>query len=377
MSGPSDIAVVGGGLVGASLALGFVRAGASVTLLDAGDDRFHASVGNFGLVWVQGKGASCPDYADLSLRSAKAWQGFAETLEDGASTDAPLGYRACGGIKITLGAEELDAAAAGLDRMHNQSGPAGNDMILLDRDALRDRIAAIGPEVSGGTFCPHDGHADPLATLRALHRALRRAGVRVLRGKALRASAEPGGQGFTIETETQRIACGRVVLAAGLGNSELCEPLGLRAHLRPQRGQIVVTERTAPFLDLACHSVRQTEDGTVMLGDSKEEVGFDTSTTGDVTRAILDRAVRCFPHLATVRMMRTWGALRVMSPDGLPIYQTSERHPGASLVTCHSGVTLAATHAGEVASAILENRLNSSYPAFSPARFSAGFEATT
>ncbi len=367
MNRAADIAVVGGGLVGASLALGFVRAGASVTLVDAGEDRFHASAGNFGLVWVQGKGANCPDYADLSLRSAIAWRAFAEGLDP--SSDAPLGYRNSGGIKIALGGDELDAMAAALERMHNQSGPAGNDTILLDREALRDRIPAVGSEAMGGTFCAHDGHADPLATLRALHRALRGAGARVLRGKALRASAEPGGQGFTITTETDRIACGRVVLAAGLGNPDLCEPLGLRAHLRPQRGQIVVTERTERFLDPVCHSVRQTEDGTVMLGDSKEEVGFDTGTTKDVTRAILDRAVRCFPHLAGVRLMRTWGALRVMSPDGLPIYQTSDRHPGASLVTCHSGVTLAAAHSGEVAAAILGDRLNEAYPAFSSARF--------
>lgn len=369
MIGPSDITVIGGGLVGASLALGFLRAGASVTLVDAGEDRFHASAGNFGLVWVQGKGATCPDYADLSLRSAKAWRRFAEALEDDGSTDAPLGYRNCGGVKIALGEAELNTMAANLDRMHNQSGSAGNGMLLLDRDALRDRIPAVGPEVAGGTFCPHDGHADPLATLYALHRALRRAGVRVLRGKALRASVDEGARGFTIHTDTDSIACGRVVLAAGLGNPELCEPLGLRAHLRPQRGQIVVTERTARFMDPVCHTVRQTEDGTVMLGDSKEEVGFDTSTTPDVRRAILNRAVRCFPHLAKVRVMRSWGALRVMSPDGLPIYQTSDRHPGASLVTCHSGVTLAAAHAGEVASAILGDRLNDSYPAFSPARF--------
>jgi hydrogen cyanide synthase HcnC len=151
----------------------------------------------------------------------------------------------------------------------------------------------------------------------------------------------------------------------------LCEPLGLRAELRPQRGQIVVTERTDRFLKPVCHNVRQTEDGTVMLGDSKEEVGFDTSTTPQVTRTILDRAVRCFPHLAQVHLMRSWGALRVMSPDGLPIYQTSVRYPGASLITCHSGVTLAASHSGEVASAILEDSLNETYPAFSPDRFGA------
>lgn len=368
MSGAADIAVVGGGLVGASLALAFVRSGASVTLIDAGEDRFHASAGNFGLVWVQGKGANCPDYADLSLRSAKAWRAFAEGVEDGASSDAPLGYRMCGGIKIALGAAELKEMAAALDRMHNQqTGPLANGTELLDEAALREMIPAVGPEATGGTFCPHDGHADPLATLRALHRALGRAGVRMVRGKAL--AARGAAQGFVIETEAGPVTSGRVVLAAGLGNPALCEPLGLRAELRPQRGQIVVTERTGRFLDPVCHTVRQTGDGTVMLGDSKEEAGFDTSTTPEVTRMILNRAVRCFPHLAGVRLMRTWGALRVMSPDGLPIYQTSRRSPGASLVTCHSGVTLAAAHSGEVATAILEDRLNESYPAFSPDRF--------
>lgn len=369
MSGTPDIAVIGGGLVGAALALGFVRAGASVTLFDAGEDRFHASAGNFGLVWVQGKGATCPEYADLSLRSAKAWQAFAEDLDHGSNSDAPLGYRRCGGVKIALSEAELDTMAGALERMHNQAGPAGNDIGLLDREVLRDMIPAVGPQAVGGTFCPHDGHADPLNTLRSLHRALRRAGMRVLRGKAQRAYAAPGGTGFIVETEGGRITCERVVLAAGLGNPELCEPLGLRAHLRPQRGQIAVTERTERFLDPVCHTVRQTEDGTVMLGDSKEEVGFDTGTTQEVTRKMLDRAVRCFPDLADLRLVRTWGALRVMSPDGLPIYQTSDRHAGASLVTCHSGVTLAAAHAGEVATAILGDRLNEAYPAFSPARF--------
>jgi glycine/D-amino acid oxidase-like deaminating enzyme len=83
----------------------------------------------------------------------------------------------------------------------------------------------------------------------------------------------------------------------------------------------------------------------VQIGDSKEDVGFDDGTTGDVVRAIAKRAVRCFPLLENVRVVRSWGALRVMSPDGHPIYQRSTMCPGASLVTCHSGVTLAAAHA--------------------------------
>jgi glycine/D-amino acid oxidase-like deaminating enzyme len=221
----------------------------------------------------------------------------------------------------------------------------------------------------GSTFCPHGRHGDPPATLRALHRALHRAGVRALRAKALRARANDAAQGFRIERDAERIACRRVVPAAGLDKPDLCEPLGLQALLRPQRGQIKVTERSARFLDPVCHTVRQSEDRTVMLDVSKKEVGFDTSTAPNVIRAILSRAVRCFPYLAKFRLTRSRGALRVMTQEGQPTYQISERHPGASLATWHSGVTLAAAHAGEIASALLENRLNDSDPAFSPARF--------
>lgn len=311
---------------------------------------------------MQGKGASCPDYAALTRRSARAWGGFAEALDD-TGGEVPLGYRACGGIRFARDEDELATMRKALDH----PGPASEGMRVVDAAGLRALLPAVGPEVPGGIHCADDGHADPLATLRALHRAMRRAGGRVLRGKVRGITAK--GTGFVAETEAGRVVSGRVVLAAGLGSVGLGEPLGLKAALRPQRGQVIVTERVARFMDLACQDVRQTEEGTVMLGDSHEEVGFDTGTTPEVTRAILRRAVRYFPHLSGVRMMRTWGALRVMSPDGLPIYQTSEDHPGASLVTCHSGVTLAAAHAGEVAQAILEDRLNETYPAFSAGRF--------
>lgn len=76
----ADFVVVGAGLVGASIAWGLAKAGANVTVFDAAEDRLHASAGNFGLVWVQGKGATAPDYARLTQRSADAWAAFAEEL---------------------------------------------------------------------------------------------------------------------------------------------------------------------------------------------------------------------------------------------------------------------------------------------------------
>ena len=363
----SDIAIVGAGLVGASLALGCARRGASVALCDAGDDRFHASAGNFGLVWVQGKGRDAPEYARLSRRSANAWAGFADSLADAGG--APR-YAGGGGVKIALSEAELEGHAGALARMHNQPDPTDNDTRLLDARELRELVPAAGPEALGGTFCPHDGHADPLGTLHALHRALaRHPQVRIVRARIERVVAAGRVAPFVLEHGAGRVRASRTVLAAGHGATALASGLGLDARVRPQRGQIVVTERVPRFLELACHTVRQGADGTVLLGDSHEDVGFDDGTTPDAVRAILDRAVRCFPHLARARVARVWGALRVLSPDGLPIYQDSARFPGASLVTCHSGVTLAAAHAGEVADALVDDRLGERYPAFSPERF--------
>jgi glycine/D-amino acid oxidase-like deaminating enzyme len=136
------------------------------------------------------------------------------------------------------------------------------------------------------------------------------------------------------------------VLAAGLGNRELAPMVGLKAPVEPVRGQILVSERIQPFLRHPSLHVRQTGEGVVQIGDSKEEVGFDDGTTIEQLSRIAQRATRCFPILANVNVVRTWGALRVMSPDGLPIYQASSECPGAFVVTCHSGITLASAHAG-------------------------------
>jgi glycine/D-amino acid oxidase-like deaminating enzyme len=141
----------------------------------------------------------------------------------------------------------------------------------------------------------------------------------------------------------------RLVLTAGLGNAVMAPWVGLKAPVQPNRGQIIVTERVQPFLRHPTLTVRQTGEGVVQIGDSKEDVGFDDGTTLQQLARIAARAERCFPLLRSVQIVRSWGALRVMSPDGYPIYEASTQCPGAFVVTCHSGITLAAQHAGPLA----------------------------
>ena len=106
-----------------------------------------------------------------------------------------------------------------------------------------------------------------------------------------------------------------------------------------------------------------------MIGDSHEDIGFDIRSTPRVMQAIADRARRSFPVLSKAKIVRTWGALRVMTPDGLPIYDQSETMPGAFTVACHSGVTLAATHAMVYAKYVADGQLGRELEGLSVRRF--------
>jgi glycine/D-amino acid oxidase-like deaminating enzyme len=181
-----------------------------------------------------------------------------------------------------------------------------------------------------------------LYLLQALHSAFARRGGKLVNGISIK-RIEPTNSGFRIESSEPYVAR-KIVLSAGLGNAELAPMVGLDAPVKPNRGQVLVTERMQPFLRYPSGQIRQVGEGAVQIGDSKEDVGFDTGTTSDVIARIAKRAVAIYPMLASARVVRTWGALRVMSTDGHPIYDKSLRCPGASLVTCHSGVTLAAAH---------------------------------
>jgi hydrogen cyanide synthase HcnC len=175
---------------------------------------------------------------------------------------------------------------------------------------------------------------------------------------------------FAVDLGADTVRAPRLVLASGLGNADLAPLVGLSAPLRPERGQILVTERARQVLALPTHVVRQTEEGSLLLGDRKEDLGFDTLTqTPAIMRAIARRAVQTFPWIAELNIVRAWAALRVMSPDGKPIYDASERFPGAYIANCHSGVTLAGAHASLLAPMIAAGALAPDLSPFSARRF--------
>ncbi|WP_250515857.1 FAD-dependent oxidoreductase [Caballeronia sp. INDeC2] len=339
-----DIVVAGGGLVGMAIAYGLARAGKRVAVCDGADSAHRAARGNFGLVWVQGKGGSCLPYAQWSRESSERWGAFATQLQRETGVDA--GFERPGGIELCETAEQLEAGRQLLESIRAQDSSLDYD--VLDLEALKARVPAASDRLAGALYSPHDGHASPLYTLRAMQEAFARHGGTYLPRNEVR-EIRPRSNGFEIDAANGTLDAERVVLAAGLDNARLAPMVGMHAPITPLRGQIMVTERLAPFLDYPTLVVRQTPEGSVLLGDSAEPAGFDDGQTRAVMADIARRARTAFPLLAHARIVRAWGALRIMTPDGLPVYEESHAHPGAFLAICHSGVTLAAAHADVIA----------------------------
>jgi hydrogen cyanide synthase HcnC len=253
-----------------------------------------------------------------------------------------------------------------LERLHNQAPPYA--VRILDRAETKRLLPAIGPDVAGSTFCPLDGHVEALRLFRALHAGVQQRGGRYRAAHAVESITARDG-GFRLSTKHGEIGAGKIVLAAGLGNARIAPMVGLAAPVRPQRGHILVTERVAPFLAHPMATLRQTAEGSVMIGDSQEEAGFDNAVDTSVVAAMASRAVRAFPLLARANVVRSWAALRVMTRDGFPIYEQSAACPGAFLVTCHSGVTLAAAHALALAPQIAAGALAPELAPYATKRF--------
>jgi glycine/D-amino acid oxidase-like deaminating enzyme len=357
-----DAIIVGGGMVGAAIGCTLAASRMRVAIIDGCDRAARSSRGNFGLIWRQGKGLDFPAYRELTRGSIALWPEYAAEIAETSGIDPHL--RLEGGLTFCLGEEEF-ARASHLANAYRREGFA-----LLDRDEVQRHVRVpLGPEVTGALFIRDDGDVDPIRFLKAQHLAFTRRGGTFLPGGEVLAIA-PQGPGFEVATAGASYFADRVVLAAGLGTDKLSALVGLHTPLRPQRGQILVTERAEFILPVPASGLKQTPDGTVMIGLTTEEVGHDRSTTIDAARRMALRATRIVPAIAALTLVRHWSCLRVMTPDSYPIYAASPTMPGLYAVACHSGITLAPIHAGPIAAAIAsDERFGEEFAPFSPDRF--------
>ena len=365
-----DVAVIGGGMIGPAVAIGLLQRGLDVCILDEGDDVLRVARGNFGLVWFQGKGFGMPDYVNWTRRSASLYTDFAAELLDATGVD--VAHANPGGLELCLGDEEMAHRQHFLGQIYQQGGGDPYEIEYLDRKQVEDMLPGVplGKEVVGASYSPLDGHVNPLFLLRAMHTRFQQLGGTYKPRHRVSSVSDDAG-GYVVHTEQGDVRAAKVVIAAGHGLKDLGPPLGLDIPIRPQRGHILVTERTQPLLPMPMSAFRQTHEGSIMLGVSAEEAGYDDTVNAQSVHAIAARAARTIPALRSLNIVRSWAALRVLTPDKCPVYQESQSHPGVYGIASHSGVTLAAVNSRVVSGWIAGDAPPDEFKSFGVERFHA------
>lgn len=318
-----DIAIVGAGITGCSAAYQLARAGARVVVVDRYGPAAMAS--GWTLAGVRQSGRH-PAELPLARRAVALWP----ELE--AELGAPTHYRQAGNLRLARTASEVDT----IRHLVTAQNALGLELQFLeDNTAIRAIAPALSDRILAASFCPTDGHADPLASVAAFVSAARNHGAAFRFGEGVEAIELQAGRLTALRTNTGRISVGLCILATGIGVNELLEPAGLGIPLRIPMVSVIQTAPLPPILgpvlgvaNADC-AARQQVDGCLRVTSGAEEWHGKIEetedgrpkvepTTASVRRAI-DSVGDLLPPLAEARIRRIWAGLLDLTPDALPV----------------------------------------------------------
>ena len=361
-----DIAIVGGGIVGASCAYFLAEGGAAPLLLESGRVGREASGANAGGVRQQGR--ALPEMP-LALAARSLWP------ELDARLDARVEYERCGDLRLV----ESPADAERLRGLAAREESAGLRLEWVEGAALRSLVPGIGPTMLGGTFCPTGGQANPLVVTPALARRARDLGATVWERCPVHALREDGG-GFSLDTANGDVRAERVVLAAGAWTPLLAAGLGLALPISLFVPQMAVTAPLPKVLEPVLLgfsrrlSMKQARSGAILIGGGKRGWGdLATRARGlveeSIRRSAVD-AVAALPLLAHAETTRSWVGLEGLTPDEMPII---DRLPGGkgwvAAGFCGHGFAIGPVVGRLIAEALRDGRPAPDLSAFAAGRF--------
>lgn len=376
--------VVGAGMVGAACALHAVAAGLRTVLVDRGPVAGGTTGAGEGNLLVSDKEPG-PELG-LALLSARLWHELTERHSLGATAE----YEAKGGLVVAAGEEGLHAL---LDLAAAQRR-GGVEAVPVPADGLRDLEPHLAEGLAGGVHYPQDAQVQPALAAARLVCAARDLGAEARLGTTVTAVLRtPDGAVRGVRTDRGDIHAPAVVNAAGTWGGEVAALAGVRLPVLPRRGFVLVTEplpaRTvrhkvyaADYVaDVASDSadlqtsavVEATAAGPVLIGASRERVGFDRTFSLPVVRRLAAQALALFPVLRDVATLRAYTGLRPYLPDHLPAIGPDPRAPGLHHACGHegAGIGLAPATGHLIAQCLTGVRPDLDLAPFRPDRFPA------
>ncbi|MGB7219735.1 MAG: glycine oxidase ThiO [Vicinamibacterales bacterium] len=365
----SDIVVVGAGIVGCAIAFELARRGASVRLVDQRATGMGATRASAGILAPHIEAATDATLLDLTVRSLGLFDDFIADVV--ADSGVPVPYRRTGTLQVALNEDELGELRHAAARLK----AAGVAASLLDAQAARAEEPHLSEAALGALVVPTHGFTAAGDLTRALSTAACRRGTRLTEGSAVHRIGPKHGD-LVVETDHGSLTGDAVVLAAGAWSGQI-EIVGVpaRVPVRPVRGQLLRLAWHGPAVRRVTWHGRgylvPWDDGTLLVGATVEEAGFEEGTTVAGVRDLLEAACALVPHASMAGFAGAYVGLRPASADELPIIGASRLLPNLMYATGHyrNGILLAPLTAELVADALLNGRIDPALAAIGPQRF--------
>jgi glycine/D-amino acid oxidase-like deaminating enzyme len=376
-SSVADVVVIGGGVVGASCAFYAARAGLRVTVVDRGPVAGGTTGAGEGNLLVSDK-LPGPEL-DLARHSARLWGEIADEV-------GGFEYEPKGGI-VVAGSETV---LADLHKTSAGQRAAGVEAVPVSGATLHEYEPHLAPDLRGGVYYPEDAQVQPMLAAAQLLADARAHGAKVFLGHEVSALLRDGERVVGVGTATRSHPAGAVINAAGTWGGAVAALADVDLPVLPRRGFILVTEPlprvvrhkvyAAEYVSNVASDDRQlqtspvvegTAAGPVLIGSSRERVGFDRTFSVPVLRKLAAQAIRLFPVLADVAVIRAYRGFRPYCPDHLPIIGPDPRAPGLLHACGHegAGVGLAAVTGHLLAQVLIGTPPDIDLGPFRPERF--------
>ena len=364
-----DVLIIGGGIIGCSIAYYTSKYGRDVTIIEKGE-------------FVSGTSSRCdgnilaidkdPGFdSQMSLVSQRLVTELSEELEHSFE------YRAPGSILVCESDEEMEAAQQWVNRQKD----AGLPFRMLDRQDIREESPFFADDLLGGLECATDSTVNPYLLAFSLLAESKKLGAKAFNHTEVKEMKRDIDGSFIVETTNGTFTAKQVVNAAGVWAPKIGQMLDVNIPIEPRKGHIIVASRQQ---HVGCRKVMEfgyliskfggkrkvdaltekygvalvfepTESQNFLIGSSREFVGFHTRINNEVIKCIANRAIRFYPKMADMMVIRSYAGLRPWTEDHLPIISRVEHIPNYFIAAGHEGdgISLAA-----VTGKVIEELLN-------------------
>jgi len=364
-----DVAIAGGGLIGASIALELSRAGLRVAIFDRQQPGQEASWASAGIISPAPESPGMIALVPLGKVSAALYPEFVAQVEEISGKNT--GFRSKGTLEA-LFSHDTKAELSTIIALHHGLGLKAEP---LRPDDARELEPSLSERVEAAVLRPDECSVDNRALTDAVLEAARRSGTEIFPGNGAKAIWREGSCCKGLVLQNGRVEAKRTIICAGCFSAAI-EGIGSYAPVSPAKGQMVALRADDVAIERVLWSERvylvPRNDGRILAGASVEHAGFDKRTTAGGIQRILSAAIDLAPGLADAQVVEMWAGLRPDSPDHLPILGPAELD-GLLIATAHfrSGILLAPITARLIREWITQQRVSVDWERFSPSRFQA------